>query len=222
MRQNYGPSNFHAFRLLQQQTTGMLQDLRMGVNQDKSEVEKAWLRRLPKAELHCHLGGIADAGELLEIAKANSREIGAYHERLSPWLDSCRKMLDLEGIEKVGRTLDLKSLRTAVPGVPEPLCTASFLLLFEQSADDLDRLLFGPCQEEAVFCGQGFAAYERFGDLQGSGLLQNEASIRAACRILACKAGKNNVRYLELRCSPANYTRAGSDQTKWSGASRTR
>ena len=209
MRQEEGPSNFLAFRLLRRQTLHRLKNLRIGGMEDRTQVEKAWLRRLPKAELHCHLGGVADARELVEIAAVNEPFIAQYTEAIAPWLDTWRRLLDRQGVDGVRATLDVKSLRTALPGVPQPLCLAAFILLFARAPQDLDRLIFGPCQEEERYWAQGFLEYEGFGDLQGSGLLQNEASIRAACRVIARKAEANNVRYLELRCSPVNYTQGG-------------
>jgi len=45
--------------------------------------------------------------------------------------------------------------------------------------------------------------------LQGSGLLQSKESIIEACRYLVDYCKEQNIKYLELRCSPVNYTVAG-------------
>jgi adenosine deaminase len=59
------------------------------------------------------------------------------------------------------------------------------------------------------FSGIGFEAYERLGDLQGSGLLQTEVTLRAALRQLKKNCQSQRIRYLELRCSPCKYSRGG-------------
>jgi adenosine deaminase len=141
------------------------------------------------------------------MAAANLEAIRHHQKSLSGWVDEWKQKLDRDPDPQI----DFKGLRKAVPGVPEPLCTAAFVLLFEKQPDLLDELVFGPYRNEAAFCGIGFDRYEAMGDLQGSGLLQSEASIRAACRILAKKAEKHNVNYLEVRCSPINYVSGGLD-----------
>ncbi len=45
--------------------------------------------------------------------------------------------------------------------------------------------------------------------MQGSGLLQHGGCLEEACHVLAEKAEKENVLYLEVRCSPINYTQGG-------------
>ncbi|MFZ7110042.1 MAG: CRISPR-associated ring nuclease [Desulfatiglandales bacterium] len=195
-------TNFLALYNLRPAMIDRLKSYKIGSRPEKYEDELRWLKRLPKAELHCHLGGIADIRELIQIAATNLDLVDDYREPLSGWLNEWRKKLDRGLVDRI----DFKQLRKAVPGVPEPVCTAAFVLLFEDSPDLLDEIVFGPYRSEAGFCGIGFETYEALGDLQGSGLLQSEQSLRAACRILMHKAADHNVKYLEMRCSPANYT----------------
>ncbi len=198
-------TNFLALYNLPPKMIDRLKRYRFGVDPKKKDRELAWIRRLPKAELHCHLGGIADMRETIEIAAANHDRLNRYRQALAPWLDDWKRRLDRG---RAGR-IDFRRIRKAVPGVPQPMCTAAFVLLFEDSPDTLDELVYGPFRNEADFCAVGFEAYEALGDLQGSGLLQSEESLRAACRILKHKAVAHNVRHLEIRSSPANYCRGG-------------
>ena len=198
-------SNFLALYNLPPSMIDKLKGHKIGAASEKREKELAWLKKLPKTELHCHLGGIADIREIIEIAAANREEVACHQEALSPWLDDWKRKLDKGSVGRIA----FKSLRKAVAGVPEPLCTAAFVLLFEEKPDLLDEIVFGPYRDEAGFCGIGFEAYEVLGDLQGSGLLQSAQSLSAACRILMRKADDHNIRYLEVRCSPVNYTRGG-------------
>jgi len=198
-------TNFLALYNLPPAMIQRLKGHRVGVYLEKLETELTWLRNLPKTELHCHLGGIADTGDLIEVAAANREAVDRHRESLSPWLDDWRRKLDRGSIQRI----DFKALRKAVPGVPEPVCTAAFVLLFEGRMDLLDEVIFGPYRDEGAFCGIGFDAYEALGDLQGSGLLQSKASLRAACRNLMRKADEHHLKYLEVRCSPVNYIRGG-------------
>lgn len=203
------PANFMALYGLPTDVICTLQNTRMGVDPARKNRELTFLRKLPKTDLHCHLGGVASACEIIEIAAANRAGVEKYKNRLSPWLADWKHRLQKHGPEELHQTTDFKSLRTAVPGVPEPLCAAAFILLFEDRPERLDQILYGPCRDERVFQRVAFDQYEKFGDLQGSGLLQSRESIQAACRVLICKAARHNVKYLELRCSPAKYVRSG-------------
>jgi adenosine deaminase len=181
-----------------------LKTIHIGLDPDKKEPEINWLKMLPKAELHCHLGGIADARGMIEIAEANAPRIECYRGIIDPWLDTWQRRLDRGEFPR-----DLKALRKQNPSVPEPLSIAAFLLLFRDAPETLDRLLFGDLTSEKDFVGIGFEPYEQLGDLQGSALLQSPESLRAASRILIRDSLEHNVRYLETRCSPAKYTKGG-------------
>ncbi|VBB44578.1 Adenosine/AMP deaminase [uncultured Desulfatiglans sp.] len=200
-------TNFLALYNLRPSLVRRLKTQRIGVDPAREDDELVWLQRLPKAELHCHLGGVADPAEILEIAEANRLALERCRDRWGPYVKEWRRLAEGEA----GEGIDFKVLRQAVPGVPEPLCTAAFVLAFEDRADLLEQIIYGTFRHEDAFCGVGFKAYEKAGDLQGSGLLQSEASLRAACRILCRKAAKHNVRHLEVRCSPMNYGKGGLD-----------
>jgi len=185
-------ANFLALYHLEPAMISRLKEQRIGVNPEMEARELAWLKGLPKAELHCHLGGIAHAREMIEIAQANREQVAQYRGPLSKkrkeWLQA------IDG-DRVGPK-DFKDLRRAVPGVPEPLSVAAFILLFEDEPERLDELMFRQYRNPAVFCGIGFDPYETLGDLQGSGLLQSQESLRAACRILVRGARAHNVKQL--------------------------
>lgn len=198
-------SNFLALYNLETAMINRLKACRIGVNREKEAGELAWLDKLPKAELHCHLGGIADVGEMIEIAAANADRIVQYRGVLSDKLVEWKRLAD-EGLMTPDH---FKSLRNDLPQVPEPLSVAAFILLFEDNPDRLDEIVFGSYRTQQGFCGIGFKPYETLGDLQGSGLLQSEESLRTACRILLRKAEKHHVKHLEVRCSPVNYNRGG-------------
>lgn len=202
-------TNFLALYSLPPKRVNELKLSYIGVDPEKEEEEVAWLKGLPKVDLHCHLGGIAGAAEMIEIAGASRQRIQEFKEPLKPWLTDWRRRLENDSPDSIRNIFGAKGMRKIVPGVPEPLCVSAFLLLFEDHSDLLDRIVYGPYCNEAQFHGIGFPAYETLGDLQGSGLLQNEENIRAACRVLLRKASEHHLKYLEVRCSPVNYTKGG-------------
>ncbi|MGQ9485953.1 MAG: CRISPR-associated ring nuclease [Desulfosoma sp.] len=213
----------HASRIIQQETSAnflalyslppreiqRLKETKLGValghHRVRSELEL--LRRLPKAELHCHLGGALTVEEILDVARALEEKIKKYQAILQPWLDQWKSRLETEDVALWGHAMDWKALRRPLAGVPEPIPVAAFILLFQSCPHVLEEMIYGPYLKEENFVGIGFNAYERLGDLQGSALLQCEETLRAACRILGLKARDHHVLHLEVRCSPHNYTR---------------
>ncbi len=211
------PTNFQALYCLPPALIDHLRHTRLGIHPEKRDQELAWLQCLPKAELHCHLGGIASASEILEIARANTPALATlnHHAGLQTWLNHLRPLVHNQNVAALRRALgssaipDFKSLPKNFTDIPRPLVISAFLMLFEKNAALLDTLIYGPLQTDAAFVGQGISRYEQLGDLQGSALLQSEASLAAACRIVLRQCRAHNIRYLELRCSPAKYTLGG-------------
>ncbi|MBF0202418.1 MAG: hypothetical protein HQK66_14140 [Desulfamplus sp.] len=179
---------------------------KLGLDPAKEKEELRFLRMLPKAELHCHLGGIAHVRELIRIAGAASGDIKKHLPLLQPWLHELSPLVDARDIDGIGRkTGPLKGIRRAVSGVPGSVCTAAFIMLFKDNPDLLEKLIYRDLLDPALFCQVEFPAYERLGDLQGSGLLCHPGCLGEACRVVAENAIAHNVRYLEVRCSPINY-----------------
>lgn len=209
LRGEESPSAFMALYGLRPELIERLKATRIGIDRRKREEEIAFLRRLPKTELHCHLGGVAEPGEIVEIAEACAAKIRKYENYIEPWLEGWRKILAQKGVEGLRGITSLKGTQWGVRGVPVPFCTVAFALLFREEPESLGELIYGRFAEEGAFVSIGFEKYEAMGDLQGSGLLQCEETIRAACRVLVRKAREHNVKYLELRCSPINYRTGG-------------
>ncbi|MGK5091136.1 CRISPR-associated ring nuclease [Deltaproteobacteria bacterium TL4] len=213
-------TNFMALYNLHPHLIKKLQDWKFGQNPQFEKKELEWIKRLPKTELHCHLGGIADASEIIEIAKVNSSLVLPHKERLKDWLESWKKIIKTENPKTIQEHLlknnskpnrPFQTIRNAVQGIPEPICVTAFILLFESCPLLLDQVIYFEHIDDFHFCKIGIESYESLGDLQGSALLQTESAIRKAWKILLEKAIDHNVRYLEVRCSPVNYTRGGLD-----------
>lgn len=198
-------TNFLALYHLSPLVIEDLKSLCIGVHPEKSEKELNWLRRLPKAELHCHLGGVLDAPDLIRVARANQLLLKGHMSQLMPWLSSWKDQLHNSSISKVRSQICFETMPRSVEGIPEPLTVAAFILLFEEDPDLLDELIFGNLLQDSAFCGIEFNAYETLGDIQGSRLLQNRESIQETCRILTKKAKAQHISHLEVRCSPVKY-----------------
>ncbi|GHT28355.1 hypothetical protein FACS18942_08700 [Planctomycetales bacterium] len=121
-----------------------------------------WIKRLPKTDLHSHLGGVLLPEEIIETAIAVQQA----------------EMVN----EKVEEILE-----------------------YRNRPKEFWQRIYGTKD----FYGIGIDAYQKLGDFQGSALLQTRAAIEKCIEIYARKLKEDNVRYVEVRCSPYKYTRQG-------------
>ncbi|MCK5806608.1 MAG: hypothetical protein KAI66_27515, partial [Lentisphaeria bacterium] len=206
------PTNFRVLYALPPDIIDQLRSTRIGCDPACRENELAWLRALPKAELHCHLGGILSPGDMVEVALVHSdeaRTLAAEHAEFANWLERIRALVSQHDAAALRQEMGGagKALRQKFATIPEPLAVCAFLSCFQTAVSLLDEVVFGELRSPGAFCGIGIDRYEKLGDLQGSGLLQSEPTLRAACQVLGRQCEENNIRYLELRCSPLNCTR---------------
>ncbi|RMH42622.1 MAG: adenosine deaminase [Deltaproteobacteria bacterium] len=170
---------------------------------------EAALRALPKAELHCHVGGCLDvtaqravADAIWDAATAREREraseraepLVAAVARGEPWPDDWPSVLRGDAADP-----DARRLRA----------TASARVLRAVGADELAVRLYGDGEWVALQQEDAFATYERAGDLSGSALLGHPAAVGEYGRQIGRWMAAEGVRYLELRCSPHKYGRRG-------------
>ena len=209
--------SFRALYALPAATVEALRRVHIGTDPARREDEIAWLDTLPKAELHCHLGGILSTADLIEVAQAETVRVDqarCARADLDADLTRLRRWVDHDDLDAIigwlgqcphGRS-NFKALRRRWPGLPEPLGVCAFLLAFADAPEVLDALVFDDWRDPVCFHAIGIERYEALGDLQGSGLLQSRAALRATLAILARQARARRITYMELRCSPLNYT----------------
>ncbi|GAB4464737.1 MAG: hypothetical protein OHK0044_02590 [Burkholderiaceae bacterium] len=155
-----------------------------------------WLVRLPKADLHRHLGGALD----LTAQRAVGRAIWqALNERERAQALACVEPL----LESAGDWPWDWPQRIAVP--LRAACAAA--LLAEADDAQLQRNLYGVTEPRVrlVASARGFAAYERPGELTGSAVLTHPAALEPYAQALIEQARAEGLAYVELRGSPNKY-----------------
>lgn len=207
-------TNFRRLYTLSPEQIRQLKDRHIGMDPNLAAQELEWLQALPKADLHCHFGGILNVEEMIEAASAEAENIEAFcrtNPEFHAWNDQIKTAVKHRDTNFLAQQMagSGKAMRDKFAQTPEPLTVCAFLRAFEAASNLLDEMIFGDLQDPAAFFAIGIDRYETLGDLQGSGLMQTEAVIRAACRILKRQVRRQHITYLELRCSPLNCTRAG-------------
>ena len=208
-----GQENFQALFRLHPLLIDKLRKEKIGSDVKNEELDRKWLLRLPKAELHCHFGGILSPEAMIRVACEESeriQECADFNEDFSEWLSYIEKLVETEDVDRLREIVsDKQKIRKPFPGLPEPVGVCGFLSEFKDKTDLLEKVIYGKYLKPEEFSNIKIENYERLGDLQGSALMQSECCIRAACRFIKEQCAQHNILYLELRCSPINYTRGG-------------
>lgn len=160
-------------------------------------VHRDWLRSLPKADLHRHLGGALDLAAQRAVGRAvwaaiNAKEKAAALARVRPLLAE-RADWDWDWPQRIA-------------GDDRARCAAA--LLVEADEEQLTRNLYGVTEPRLALrdSSRGFAAYERPGELTGSAILTHSAAIAPYAAALVAQAETEGLAYVELRGSPHKYS----------------
>ena len=209
LKEEESRANFPILYTLPPDKIDALKREHIGIDPDPSRQKKEldWLKRLPKTDLHCHLGGVLSPEEMIAVAGCYEPQL-TQTARDNPAFAQWRQTLQPPAQTprdgwKTWRKEKAKQLR-----VPDHLIAAAVLLAFRGQPEALDACLYGQYRQEAAFCRIGLEAYEALGDLQGSALLRDEAALRKTVQLLLQRCRAENLFYLELRCSPLNYASA--------------
>ena len=209
-RNTNAQSSYTVFHLLRPDIVEKLQKEKIGSDPNHKRADLAWLKKIPKAELHCHFGGILSPGEMIQVATELNKEV-IILRKINPdfnsWLNNFKIGVQNNSLKNL-ISYNPKNFRNywKEKSINEPFAIAGILITFKDNKDLLQQYIY---QNITNFKGIGIESYEKLGDLQGSSLLQTEKTIRKACKILKQQCITNNIRYIEVRCSPENYIRGG-------------
>lgn len=200
-------SNFHVLYTLPPSIIDKLKEERIGVVPSLLDKELDWLRCLPKSDLHCHLGGVLNPKEIVDVAIGFDVIVRKYAEQNSnyaAWLNNVDYSTALGYITPKWK--DTVKAISEKYGVPKSCVAAPILQQFKGKEDELTTRWYGE-NIETSFCKIGIKKYEQLGDLQGSSILDHPHSLEATMNLLLNRCINENVKYLEVRCSPFNYAR---------------
>ena len=156
-----------------------------------------WLISLPKADLHRHLGGCLDLPAQKKVAETIWHSLSTEEQRQASQI--CQPLLNKPEWDWQWPD-DLKK-----QGVRSHNSAA---LLLKASNQQLDHNLWGVTGSRFGLNNrhpEGFAAYERPGELTGSALLNHPASIKPYALAIVEQAIAEGLAYIELRGSPQKY-----------------
>jgi adenosine deaminase len=181
------------FRSLYRLSPARIEELRRTALEAR---HRAWLQRLPKADLHRHLGGCLALDAQRRIGRAIWDNLSA-RERAQALAD-VRPLVDA----KADWPWDWPR---RLAGPARAARTAALLA----NADDeiLRRNLYEVTEPRLRLkdSARGFAAYERPGELTGSAVLTHPAAIEPYAAALVAQARAEGLAYVELRGSPHKY-----------------
>jgi len=158
---------------------------------------KPVLDEIPKAEIHCHLGGILGIASQVRVGQA-------VWESLTP----------VEKKSALKRVSDLLKNTDEWPwDWPENLhhgdrSANTAALLVNLPPEIMEKHLYGDTQPRFALVekhAHGFAAYERPGELTGSSILGRPEGIRQYAKEVYQQICRQNLLYCELRGSPVKY-----------------
>lgn len=210
--------NFRSLYFLPGTIIERLRETKVGIAPDMVEEELAWLRRLPKADLHCHLGGSFDANLLKELAAVllddltiSTGERLRLRSLLEGKLGCSLAALSPEHLVALAKdeiSHCLAALYDIFAGIPHPKHLLNAVLVDGLSVDQIQTLAW---HEPAGLQSNDNRLdwYMACGDLGGSSMLQSGHTLRLALRWLLNQSVAENLRFLEVRFSPDNYTKGG-------------
>jgi adenosine deaminase len=165
-------------------------------NTPLDETQRDWLLRLPKADIHRHLGGCLDLAAQQRVAHAI-------------WQASTRTAQQ-NALAQVQTLLNAPLWPWTWPhslhGPHRALASAALLL--HATPEQLQHNLFAVTEPRVALknrSAHGFAAYERPGELSGSALLCHPAALAPYAQAVVTQALQEGLCYLELRGSPHKY-----------------
>ena len=173
-------------------------------NTNLNSDHRDWLISIPKADLHRHLGGCLDLGDQRLVAQAIWKALNKTEQQQAYQI--CLPLIEADNWPWQWPD----SLKT------QGIRSHNVACLLVHGSDEQLLTNLWHCTEPRVQLKtkhkQGFAAYERPGELSGSALLSHAASITRYAQAIVNQAVREGLAYVELRGSPQKYVKAGHYQ----------
>lgn len=181
------------------------------LREDKLEqTHLPWLEKLPKADLHRHIGGCLHIKDQVEVARAVWGDMS--DERQAAAMSAVQPLLDAPE-DKCWDWDWPQRLKHGDDRMTRAERTASLLL--HASRKQLFLNLYEVTEPRHALNEREphrFAYYERPGELSGSALLGHSAALEPYLRLLIRRAKAEGLAYLELRGSPQKYRGTPDEQ----------
>lgn len=201
-------SNFHILYTLPPSKIKQLKEDKLGVDKKKKSAELKWLKQLPKTDLHCHLGGVLCPEDIVSVARDNEYYDDITASSIPEYKEWRKNVLPTINVE-MAQLKDFCKSTALKLGVPKNNILSPYIRQLVVSGDDaLLPFIYGDLCDETKFCGIGIEKYEQLGDAQGSSLLDSLNTICFTLDRFLDKCIKENVKYVEIRCSPLNYVKS--------------
>ncbi|WP_233066012.1 hypothetical protein, partial [Sphaerochaeta sp. S2] len=171
------------------------------------------IQKLPKCDLHSHLGGVLAPTEILQCIESNMllvKELKQDSELLQFY------GLIHQAVQQHAYDV-LLQLKSTIPVSTKHRSferNIIFLATLLEQPELFEKLVYSTLDTSSGFQSIGIEKYQQLGDFQGSMLLQTSGLIRAACKIYASKLKEEGVEYVEIRCSPYKYCEYGLSLTE--------
>lgn len=180
------------------------------------------IKKLPKIDLHCHLGGCASINDLVAISGTFSNDINLqkkigefFHNKSDNEIKAIFRSLPKEIGSLIftfpEENIKAKHIANVIQFLEKNRLKSLLDIVYALEIEDskILNLINDQGLPSKNFTGIGLYRYLRLGDWGGSTLLQTKKAIEKAIECL-CKFGqKHNLKYLELRFNPLSYIREG-------------
>jgi len=210
--ENDSHENFRMLNLLPKEKIKKLRNELIGIDDNKQIEELEWLKKLPKADLHCHFGGSAFPEDIIDICEAGWDELSADKKiQISRIIEQSYidKLIKEENKSELKKIISKQNFEN-YKGIQVHEIAYAFLSRFKDKSDSLQSIIYNDIEPKKIK-NIGLIEYMKLGDLQGSTILQTKASIVRQAELLYKRAIEENVRYMEVRMSPLNYRKGGLD-----------
>lgn len=158
------------------------------------------IQQMPKAELHCHLGGIPNLQQQIQIGHSIWQTLP--HNQQQNLIQQLQPLLESETW-----LWDWPERYLRVEANPVYRAERAACLLTQNSPEKLQANLYQITEPRLALKNtpHGFSAYERPGELTGSSVLGHPAALKPYVQAILDYCKQDNLVYLELRGSPQKY-----------------